>query len=56
MSAKHPAAFINAIYEEGTKMDAVKFLSQTWDELCDAKAEIRKLKAFIIEQGLKVPE
>lgn len=33
---KHRAAFINAIAEEGTKAEAVEFLQQTWDELCDA--------------------
>ena len=43
--ARHPAAFINAIAEEGTKAEAIKYLQETWDELQDAKKEIRMLKA-----------
>lgn len=38
--AKYPAAFINAISEEGTKADAILWLQQTWDKLCEAKATI----------------
>lgn len=30
---QHPAAFINAIAEEGTKDDAVAHLQQTWNDL-----------------------
>ncbi len=41
--AKHPAAFINAISEEGTKAEAIKYLQKTWDELIDAKEEIKRL-------------
>jgi hypothetical protein len=37
--AKHPASFINAIVEEGTKADAIRWLQKTWDELCDLNAE-----------------
>lgn len=29
-----PAAFINAIAEEGTKEEAVEWLQKTWNELC----------------------
>lgn len=44
-SMKHrQAAFINAIADEGTKDEAVKFLQETWNELCEARAEIRQLK------------
>lgn len=41
--AKHPAAFINAISEEGTKAEAVKYLQETWDDYIDAKEEIKRL-------------
>ena len=33
MAAKFPAAFINAIAEEGTKAEAVQYLQGAWDEL-----------------------
>lgn len=37
-TARHPAAFINAIADEGTKAEAVEWLQRTWDELCDLRA------------------
>lgn len=37
-TARHPAAFINAIADEGTKSEAVEWLQRTWDELCDLRA------------------
>lgn len=38
---KHvPAAFINNIYEEGSKTEAVAYLQETWNELCHVKAEL----------------
>jgi len=40
----HPAAFINSIYEEGTKEEAIKYLQEAWNELCEAKKLIRKLQ------------
>lgn len=40
-----PAAFINAIAEEGTKAEAIEWLQKTWNELCQAESELRKLKA-----------
>lgn len=39
----HPAAFINTIWEEGTKEEACRYLQKTWDELCEA----RKLLALM---------
>jgi hypothetical protein len=45
--AKHPAAFINAIADEGTKAEAIQYLQETWDELCDANLKIKKLEAEI---------
>lgn len=38
MAAKFPAAFINAIAEEGSKADAIEHLQQTWDELQTLRA------------------
>lgn len=38
MTNRHPAAHINVIAESGTKAEAVQYLQQTWNELCDAKA------------------
>ncbi len=42
----HPAAFINAIWEEGTKEEAIKYLQETWNELCEARKEIAALKGI----------
>lgn len=42
-----PAAFINAIAEEGTKAEAVEWLQKTWNELCAVRAELRAAKAKI---------
>jgi len=40
----HPAAFINAIAEEGTKAEAVEWLQRQWNENC----ELRKLNAEML--------
>lgn len=42
-TAKHPAAFINIIAEEGTKEEAVKYLQQTWDDLWTLRDALSKL-------------
>jgi len=42
----HPAAFINVIAEEGTKAEAVKYLQETWNELCDLKSAVRKIQVY----------
>lgn len=39
-----PAAFINAIAEEGTKEEAVKWLQKIWNELCYKEKQLRELK------------
>jgi len=39
-----PAAFINAIAEEGTKAEAVEWLQKTWNERCYVVSELRKLR------------
>lgn len=33
----HQAAFINAIADEGSKEEAIHFLQETWNELCELK-------------------
>jgi hypothetical protein len=38
-----PAAFINAIAEEGTKEEAIRYLQEQWNETCALKKQIRKL-------------
>lgn len=35
----HQAAFINAIADEGDKKEAIKYLQETWNELCELKRE-----------------
>lgn len=37
--AKHPAAFINNIADEGTKAEAIEWLQRTWDELQALRAD-----------------
>ena len=44
-----PAAFINAIAEEGTKEEAVKYLQVTWNELCHFTDQVRALELEIEE-------
>ena len=44
----HPAAFINAIAEEGTKDEAVEWLQKTWNELCEAKVRIKELEERVL--------
>lgn len=44
MTKHYPAAFINNIADEGSKAEAIKFLQETWNELCEAKEEIISLK------------
>ena len=42
--ARHPAAFINAIADEGSKAEAVKYLQEIWDDLCEAQKRIKALE------------
>lgn len=46
---RHRAAFINAIWEEGTKDEAVEWLQKTWDENCDLRSLNAEL-AVALEQ------
>jgi hypothetical protein len=39
-----PAAFINAIADEGTKREAIEWLQKTWDELCFVRKELSNLE------------
>ncbi len=39
-----PAAFINAIREEGTKQQACDWLQKQWNECCALRDEIKTLK------------
>jgi hypothetical protein len=43
MSAKHPAAWINAVAEGRDVDEALMYLQQTWDQLCDANANVMEL-------------
>lgn len=43
----HNAAFINAIAEEGTKDEAVRYLQETWNSLCERRAELCETRARI---------
>jgi hypothetical protein len=45
MTAPHvPAAFINAIAEEGTKAEAIEYLQKTWNENCALRAQLVKFE------------
>lgn len=48
-AAKHPAAFINVIVEDGTKDEAIEWLQRTWDELQNLRIALVKL-GFTIDQ------
>ncbi len=37
-----PAAFINAIAEEGTKAEAVEYLQKQWNETCALRAAMER--------------
>ena len=54
----HPAAFINAIAEEGTKAEAIKYLQETWNELCDLKEILTEIyiSAGTYAEGPSEPE
>jgi hypothetical protein len=40
-----PAAFINAIAEEGSKAEAVRYLQKYWNETCALRAQLAALRA-----------
>lgn len=39
-----PAAFINAIAEEGTKAEAIEWLQKQWNETCFLRKENARLQ------------
>lgn len=39
-----PAAFINAIAEEGTKQEAVEWLQKLWNQNCALRAKIKQME------------
>lgn len=43
----YPAAFINAIADEGTKAEAIQFLQETWNELCEVKEQLRETQTAL---------
>lgn len=45
-----PAAFINAISEEGTKAEAIEYLQKYWNENCALRAELRALEVMSNER------
>jgi hypothetical protein len=44
MVKHHPAAFINNIRDEGTKEEALLYLQETWNELCEVEQKYKELK------------
>jgi len=49
-----PAAFINAISEEGTKAEAVAFLQEQWNENCSLRAELKALRGHFATRKLQM--
>lgn len=41
-----PAAFINAIAEEGTKDEAIAWLQKQWNETCALRNALRKIAEY----------
>lgn len=49
-----PAAFINAIAEEGTKAEAVEWLQKQWNETCALRAalsEVHRRTGLLLHQN-----
>ena len=44
-----PAAFVNAIAEEGTKAEAVGWLQKQWNENCQQRSRIARLESDLNE-------
>lgn len=54
-TAKHPAAFINAL-SEGPKTDILEWLQRTWDDYVDAETRIKELEDELSPGGLLIHE
>ena len=50
----HNAAFINAIWEEGTKEESCRYLQQTWNELCELKQQLKPVSVSLKDVVEKV--
>jgi hypothetical protein len=42
-----PAAFINAIAEEGTKAEAVEYLQEQWNEICALRKILETVRQYL---------
>jgi hypothetical protein len=42
-----PAAFINALAEEGTKEQCIEWLQKIWNELCYKEKQLEKLSEVL---------
>ena len=51
-----PAAFINAIAEEGTKDEAIGYLQKQWNENCAVRASLRDLLTWVDGLPVKHPQ
>ena len=47
--AKHPAAWINTVYEGGDFDEAIGYLQKTWDDLIDAESRVMHARSVIGE-------
>lgn len=48
--AKHPAAHINVLAEEGTRDELVRDIASKWDEICELRKE-RRTRAVQYERA-----
>lgn len=48
-----PAAFINAIAEEGTKAEAVKYLQEQWNETCALRDALKAARVVVEAEGAR---
>lgn len=46
-----PAAFINAIAEEGTKVEAINWLQKEWNENCFLRKQLKSVEIYA--EGVK---
>ena len=47
-----PAAFINAIAEEGSKAEAIEFLQKQWNETCALRAVLKDAQKRLKGAGM----
>lgn len=51
MAKQYPAAFINAIAEEGTKDEAIEWLQKTWNECCELREQLKIYRDYAEKMG-----